>query len=341
MKRIVLLLLGAMTLIILGGAIIGWAWYQNALEPVATERSEAPLVFRVEFGTRLGPVAAELEEQGLIRSALAFTVHARIAKRASDLRAGEYELDPGASSPEILERLTRGQVRTHPVSIPEGLRLTEIADRLADAGLVERDAFLAVANDPAFAAELGIEGDNLEGYLFPETYRLARGLEAHDVATALVGEFMRVWREIEPTATAQGLSMKQVTTLASIIEKETGAPQERPLIAAVFLNRMRRGMRLETDPTVIYGIPDFDGNLRRVHLEDATNPYNTYRIPGLPPGPIASPGEASLRAVIEPADSPYIFFVALGDGSGTHHFSATYREHEAAVDRYQRRGRKR
>ncbi|MGI9430630.1 MAG: endolytic transglycosylase MltG [Myxococcota bacterium] len=325
MKRIILLLLGAMTLIFLGGAIIGGAWYKNSLEPVAEEPAPAPVVFRVASGARLGPVAVELEERGLIRSALAFTAHARIAERASDLRAGEYELDPSASGPEILERLTLGQVRTHAVSIPEGLRLTEIADRLAEAELVDRDAFLEVASDPEFAAELGVEGDDLEGYLFPETYRLARGLEAREVARALVDEFMRVWREIEPTATEQGLSMKQVTTLASIIEKETGAPQERPLIAAVFLNRMRRGMRLETDPTVIYGIPDFDGNLRRVHLEDATNPYNTYRIPGLPPGPIASPGEASLRAVIEPADTPYIFFVARGDGSGTHHFSVTYR----------------
>ena len=132
--------------------------------------------------------------------------------------------------------------------------------------------------------------------------------------------------------------MQEIATLASIVEKETGAAHERPLIAAVFLNRMRRGMRLETDPTVIYGIENFDGNLRRKHLEDESNPYNTYRIRGLPPGPIASPGKEALRAVLDPADSPYIFFVSKNDG--THIFSKTYAEHEANVDRYQRRRRK-
>jgi UPF0755 protein len=200
---------------------------------------------------------------------------------------------------------------------------------------VERAAFLGAALDPEVARRLGVEGDTLEGYLFPETYQLARGLEAEEVAAAFVGEFLARWAELSPLAQAQGRSMKEVVTLASIVEKETGADGERPLIASVFLNRLARGMRLESDPTTIYGIPDFDGNLRRVHLEDEGNPYNTYRIRALPPGPIANPGVDALRAVLEPSESDYLYFVSRNDG--THKFSRTYREHVEAVNRFQRR----
>ena len=332
MKKWALGALAAVLLALWGG----WQSYQAALDPVA-EAGE-PVVFEVAHGATLGPVARALEARGLIRSERAFRLHARRLERAGQLRAGEYALSPSMSAHEILDRLTSGNVRTHTVSIPEGFRLVQIADRLAEAELVDRADFLAVTRDPEVAAALGVEGETLEGYLFPETYRLARGLGAREVAEALVSQYLRVWREIEPAARARGLSMKHVTTLASIVEKETGVPEERPLIAAVFLTRLERGMRLETDPAVIYGIPDFDGNLRRVHLEDDSNPYNTYRIPGLPPGPIACPGEAALRAVVEPAETPYLFFVARGDG--THHFSVTYREHEAAVDRYQQHRRR-
>src|SRR5262249_435660 len=150
----------------------------------------------------------------------------------------------------------------------------------------------------ASASAFGVEGNSLEGYLFPETYELAKGVPAADVARLMVDHFLSVWRTLEPEAQAHGLSMREVVVLASLIERETGAPEERPLIAAVFLNRLGRGMRPETDPAVIYGIADFAGNLRRVHLEDASNPYNTYMHAGLPPGPISNPGEASLRAVV-------------------------------------------
>ena len=154
----------------------------------------------------------------------------------------------------------------------------------------------------------------------------------------MVEQFERVWQEIGPLAADSGLDRHEIVTLASIVEKETGAAEERPVIAAVFLNRLKRGMRLETDPTVIYGIANFDGNLRRIHLEDEGNPYNTYRIRALPPGPIASPGRDALRSVLEPADTPYLYFVSRNDG--THSFSRTYAEHVAAVDRFQRRRRR-
>jgi len=286
----------------------------------------------------MGQVAHALEEQGLIRDARAARWLARFEDLSSKLKVGEYELSRAQSTREILETLAVGRVQTHAVVIPEGLRAVEIAMRLDAAGLADRDAFLEIVTDPAAARERGLDAASLEGYLFPDTYRFARGLPAAAVVDAMVDEFKAVYRELEPLVERQDLSMHELVTLASIVEKETGAPDERPLIAAVFLNRLKRRMRLETDPTVIYGVEDFDGNLRKVHLLDESNPYNTYKIPGLPPGPIASPGRDALEAVLEPADSPYLFFVSRNDG--THVFSKSYAEHERAVDRYQRRRRR-
>jgi UPF0755 protein len=291
--------------------------------------------FVVARGSTMADVARDLEAAGLVRSAAATELWGRLTRAADDLKAGEYELTASWPVEDILERLVRGQVKTHEVVVPEGLRASEIAARLEEAGLVDAEDFLAVVHDASFARALGVEGDSLEGYLFPETYRFQRGLPARQLARTFVEHFLEVWEEIAPLAAERGMSMREVVTLASIVEKETGAAEERPLIAAVFQNRLARGMRLETDPAVIYGIEDFDGNLRRVHLEDASNPYNTYRIRGLPPGPIASPGEDALRAVVQPAETDYLYFVSRNDG--THHFSRTYREHVNAVNRYQRR----
>jgi UPF0755 protein len=234
----------------------------------------------------------------------------------------------------VLERLASGSVMTHRVVLPEGLTMSEVAARFEAVGLVSAPEFLAAARDPTLPVLFGVDGTTLEGYLFPETYELAKGLTAREIVRLMVEQFLQVWRRIEPLAARKALTMREVVVLASLVEKETGARDERPLVAAVFLNRLARGMRLETDPAVIYGIADFDGNLRRAHLEDEGNPYNTYRFVGLPPGPIANPGEASLRAVVEPADAEYLFFVARKDG--THHFSRSYGEHARAVDRYQR-----
>jgi len=314
-------------------------WLRHSLSPIAADPEAAKAIsFEVAPGDSLTGIAQDLERRGLVRNARVTSWFARSRDLASRLKVGEYELSPDQSTPEILDVLARGEVLTHSIALPEGLRATEIADRLAAAGLAERDAFLAIALDPNAAGARGLEGTTLEGYRFPDTYRFARGLPAERVVDAMVEEFRSVYRELEPAARARGLSMLEVVTLASIVEKETGAPQERPLIAAVFLNRLERGMRLETDPTVIYGIPDFDGNLRRIHLEDRSNPYNTYRIKALPPGPIASPGEAALRAILSPADSSFLYFVSRNDG--THVFSRTYAEHKKAVDHYQRRRRR-
>jgi UPF0755 protein len=313
----------------------GAAAFLHLLSPVRADAQ--PVLFEVARGASTGGIAGRLEAAGLVRSAEAFGALARLRRAAGGLRAGEYELSASQSSLEILEILAAGRVKTWEVVLPEGLRVEEIATRLAEPKLVDAAAFVAFARDPASAAALGVEGPDLEGYLFPETYRLPRGLAPREVAAALVAQFLGVWREIAPRAAERGLGMRQVVTLASIVEKETGAPQERPLIAAVFLNRLARGMRLESDPTVIYGIAGFDGNLRRAHLEDDSNRYNTYKIAGLPPGPIASPGAAALRAVVEPAPAPYLFFVSRNDG--THVFSRTFDEHVNHVNRHQKRRR--
>ncbi len=321
-------------------AAAGWLWIQRSLAPVDADGGQARLLsFEVEPGDSLGRVADALEAKGLIRNAKVTRWFAKAENLSSQLKVGEYELSAAQSTQEILEILAAGRVRTHTVVIPEGQRASQIADRLAAAGLADRAAFLEVVFDPETPIRLGVEGSSLEGYLFPDTYRFARGLAPERVAEAMVKEFLRVYRDLGPATGERALSMREFVTLASIVEKETGAANERPLIAAVFLNRLKRGMRLETDPTVIYGIEDFDGNLRRVHLQDDSNPYNTYRIRGLPPGPIASPGQDALQAVREPADTPFLFFVSRNDG--THFFSTTYAEHEAAVDRFQRRRRRR
>jgi UPF0755 protein len=241
----------------------------------------------------------------------------------------------------ILDKLVSGAVKTYAVTLPEGLRLDEIAERLEAAGIVEAQAFLEQARDPELVRELGIEAKTLEGYLYPETYRFPRDAPPRDVVRGMVAQFESRWDVTDEDLASMGLSLHEVVTLGSIVEKETGAPDERPLIAAVFRNRLRRQMRLQSDPTVIYGILEtrghFDGNIRRRDLEQDT-PYNTYTRSGLPPGPIASVSMESLRAVVEPADVPYLYFVSRNDG--THHFSSTLAEHARAVDRYQRRRRR-
>jgi UPF0755 protein len=303
----------------------------RSLGPAARDARE--VVFVVPPGATLGRVARDLEAAGLVRSRLAVEGLGRLRGVADELRAGEYALAASLPPAQILERIVAGRVRTLEVVIPEGLTAAEIAQRLEEAGLADGEAFLAVVRDASLPRALGVEGESLEGYLFPETYQLARGLDPREIARTFVAEFLEAWRPLEAEARARGLSMRETVTLASIVEKETGAAQERPLIASVFHNRLARRMRLESDPTTIYGIPDVDGNLRRADLEDEENPYNTYRIAALPPGPIANPGRAALEAVVRPASSDYLYFVSRNDG--THVFSRSYADHTRAVRRYQ------
>jgi UPF0755 protein len=314
-----------------GGAA---AWLAHGLSP--RDPAGAVKLFVVPRGATLIGVSHELERAELVRSALAFQLLGRYERAAASLHWGEYELSAAMAPREILSLMREGKVKTYAVTLPEGLRAREIAQALAASGVIDAAALDAVLQDPSSAERFGVEGPGLEGYLFPDTYRFPRGLSAAEIVKTLVDRFKRAWEGVAPLAAAQGLTQRQVVTLASIVEKETGLATERPLVASVFRNRLRIGMRLESDPTVIYGIAAFDGNLRRVHLDDTTNPYNTYQIAGLPPGPIASPGEAALRAVVEPAATEYLFFVGRGDGG--HIFSQHYDDHVRAVNQYQRKG---
>jgi UPF0755 protein len=332
-KTILQLLAGLAVCGALAAAAGAWI-FLGRLEPAAPGSRES-VAFRVERGQGVRNVANRLEAAGVIQDADAFVLLARVRGADAAVKAGEYEVSPGWSASDVLDHLVAGRVKTYATVLPEGIRATEIADRLAEAGLADRDAFLQVVGDAEFAHSLGIPADSLEGYLYPETYELPKDLSARDLARILVGQFDAAWKQIEPQAQGLALSKHEIVTLASIVEKETAVPSERPLIAAVFLNRLKRGMRLETDPTVIYGIANFDGNLRRRDLRDESNSYNTYQIPGLPPGPIASPGIDALRAVVSPAETEYLYFVSKNDG--THQFSKTYREHVNAVNRYQKK----
>ncbi|MDH3519185.1 MAG: endolytic transglycosylase MltG [Myxococcales bacterium] len=328
MRRLTMALVA---LLVAGGALTFLAVRQ--LAPVAEEAPE--VLFVVERGDSLARVAQKLEREGLVRNAAVVKWLARLRGLASKLHAGEYRFAASLAPGAMLERIAAGRVATHEVSLPEGFTAAQIGERLAAHGIVDAAAFAAAVQDAELAAQLAVPAAGLEGYLFPETYRLPRGLAASDVARILVEQFQRAWQDLEPEARERGLEMHAVVTLASIVEKETGAPEERPLIASVFANRLARNMRLESDPTVIYGIPDFDGNLQRRDLDDAANPYNTYQIQGLPPGPIANPGIDSLRAVVRPAETDYLYFVSKNDG--THQFSSSYRDHINAVNRFQRR----
>ncbi len=300
---------------------------------------EKDKLFILSAGQGLKQTAAALEQEKLISDALRFTILARLEKQDTRLKAGEYFLSTTMTPREILTQLVEGRVHLYRVTIPEGFNLIQIAKAVANAGLAPEAAFLAATRNRQTASKLGIDADTVEGYLFPDTYYFPSGLDSHTIIATMVKQF-RIAFTPKWVARAEELNMSvhEVVTLASIIEKETGAPEERPLISSVFHNRLKRGMRLETDPTVIYAIPEFDGNLKRRHLETYT-PYNTYKIKGLPPGPIASPGAAAMAAALFPAQTNYLYFVSKRDG--THQFSATIKEHNAAVRKYQLRKRKR
>jgi len=293
---------------------------------------------RIPAGSDLRQIARTLADAGVITSPRAFVLAARIAGMDRRLQPGDYRLDPGMSFPSLLRALLEGRGRIAAVTIPEGWRIEQIADRLAASGVCGRDDFLPATRDRSLLAELAIPGPSAEGFLFPETYALQLPTDAVDVIRAMHRQFEKVWGELTVGAPPRALSALAAVTLASIVERETAVPEERPLVAAVFLNRLRLGMPLQADPTVIYGMDAFDGDIRRRDLT-AANPYNTYVIRGLPPGPIANPGRASLAAVLAPAPVDFLYFVARNDG--THQFSRSLAEHNQAVQRYQLGGGRR
>jgi UPF0755 protein len=298
------------------------------------DKEGANQVFVVKEGSSLKEVAADLEKRGLITNKTLFVLWTRVKGYGKDIRAGEYSMSPAMAPVQLLETLRKGLVILHPVTIPEGFTRDQIADVLAAKGLADKKRFLGLTEDKALLRQYGITGPSLEGYLFPDTYHFSRGTPTLAVLDTMVKRFKQVVGPLMEKTQGPGMTFEQVVTLASIVEKETGRPEERPLIASVFLNRLRLGMRLESDPTVIYGIENFDGDLKKKDLTEKT-PYNTYVIYGLTPGPIANPGIESIKAVVDPARTDYLYFVSRNDGS--HHFSKTLAEHNRAVEIYQKR----
>jgi UPF0755 protein len=290
-------------------------------------------VFVVRDGASLREVAVELERNHLIKNDRLFLLWARLMGYGKDIKAGEYALNAGMPPVKILNILRLGTIIIHPVTIPEGFTSEQIGALLDEKGLVDGTEFISLTRDPGVAKRYGMSGEGLEGYLYPDTYHFSRGLPALSIIDTMVKRFRQMIAPLEARAEEIGMSMKDVVILASIVEKETGVSEERPLIASVFLNRLKKRMRLESDPTVIYGLKDFDGNLRKTDLSDHS-PYNTYIIRGLPPGPIANPGVDSIKAVLYPAQTDYLYFVSKNDGS--HYFSKTLTEHNNAVRIYQK-----
>jgi UPF0755 protein len=291
------------------------------------------VVVEIPAGASLRQTAGLLKARHLIRNATLFEWLARGRGLAQHVQPGEYAISPAMTPRRILDRLVRGEVVLHPVTIPEGLTVAETLARLAAAGFGPEAAYRAELDDPAFQAAHGVPADGVkvpfEGYLFPDTYLLAKGTPPARVLAVMLARLDAAFTpERQRQMAALGWNRHQVLTLASMIEKETGRPEERARVSAVFHNRLERGMRLQADPTVIYATPGFDGDIRHADLV-RDDPYNTYRYGGLPPGPIANPGDAAIEAALFPEADESLYFVARGDG--THVFSTTVEAHNRAV----------
>jgi UPF0755 protein len=312
--------------------ILAAFWLLGAIRYPAAGQDEIVTVY-IPRGTPFTQVVSILDEKGLIRSRLFFRAMGYFYHAPRQIKAGEYEFSRALPQGEILRKLVDGDVKKHTVVIPEGFTVRLIAARLAANGLVDEKEFLRLATDREFLVTLKIPAPSAEGFLFPDTYNFDRTMDASTIMRMMSDRFwVKVTGAMIEKARMQKLGLREWVTLASIIEKETGRRDEMPLVSAVFHNRLRIKMPLQSDPTVIYGIENFDGNLTRRHLE-RQNPYNSYLNRGLPPGPICNPGMDALTAALNPAPVEYFYFVSRNDGS--HQFSATLAEHSRAVRKYQ------
>jgi UPF0755 protein len=289
----------------------------------------------VEIPAALGVlgIARHLAEQGVIRSQAAFVGLAVLRGTARSLKAGEYEVPQGASLLTVLQLLETGRVKPHLLVVPEGFTVRELARQIEAEGIATAADVARVASSPFLAQSLGIEASSVEGYLFPDTYQVTKGTRVEEILGRMVQRFREKAGTADVVARARrrGLSLHQLVTLASIVEKEAALASERPIIARVFLNRLERDMPLQADPTVAYAMAKEGRPPTREDLQ-VDHPFNTYRSRGLPPGPIGSPGRSAIDAVLDPADVPYLYFVAIDDRA--HHFSTTLDEHKQAVARY-------
>ncbi len=330
-KAVIVLLL----LVAAGAGIWGWQLYRRVHTPYRGFTAAEQFV-DIPNGTGALAVGARLTDAGVVADPLTFRAALWLSGRGRDLKAGEYRFDRDLTPLEVIDRLARGDVYKRLITFREGLTIVEMSTVFAERGFGAAADFIAAAQNAALIADLDPDARDLEGYLFPETYALPRGTSAQELVAQMVALFKRLYAEpLRAEAAAAGLTTRQVVTLASLVEKETARAEERPLVAAVYRNRLRIGMGMQADPTVIFALQkagQYDGNLSRADLQ-FDSPYNTYRYSGLPPGPIAAPGLAALEATVRPAAVPHLYFVSRNDG--THVFADTLAEHNRNVQEWQ------
>jgi len=320
-------LIGLAVLII----VVAGAWVVHLLNQPYKGFTDA--VF-VEFarGTSTRSIATVLADRGVIERRWVFLA-ARALRRGANLQAGEYKFDKPASPLEILGRLACGDIYYMELLVPEGFNIYDIAAAVGKLGTMRPETFLAAARDPAMIGDLDPNAPTLEGYLFPNKYRIHRQTTAQQICRMMTDEFRAQWKALRTPA-----NVHDTVTLAAMVEREARLPEERPIVASVFHNRLRIGMKLDCDPTTVYAAlleNRYRGTIYRSDLGNRS-PWNTYQHPGLPPGPIANPGLGTIKAVLAPADTDYLYFVAKADGSGGHNFSESLVQHDAAVAKYQR-----
>lgn len=332
MKRAVLAIVVLLLVFIAGGAV----WLLVGSERPYKGYDGAEQFVEVPPGAGPAAIGRRLREAGVVRDEYSFRVGLWRSGQARRLQAGEYRFDRPMSAREVIDKLARGDVFLRPITFPEGLTIPQMAQIYARESGGSANDFAHAAQNAALIRNLDPAARDLEGYLFPNTYSLPRKTTPAQLVERMVTAFRDVLTdELVNRAAARGFSVRQLVTLASLVEKETAKPEERPIVAAVYVNRLKIGMGMQCDPTVIYALERagrYTGNLTREDLK-FDSPYNTYRYAGLPPGPIAAPGRASLEAAAAPADVPYIYFVSRNDGS--HVFATTLDEHNRNVFEYQ------
>ncbi len=335
MRRLLTFAAIVLVLCAVAGAIAGNVAWQR-LHDVYKGYDGSEQFVEIPTGAGTAEIRRRLIDAKVVRDEISFRAAVWWTGSARRLQAGEYRFDRPMSAVDVVEKLARGEVHTRRLTFPEGLTITEMAALYEARGFGTARDFTASAANASLVADLDPKASDLEGYLFPETYALPKNTAAARLVAQMVDRFRAVYTEdLRAKAREQGLTTREVVTLASLVEKETGKPDERPVVAAVYRNRMKIGMGMQADPTVVYALQKagkYDGNIRRTDL-DFDSPYNTYRHAGLPPGPIAAPGRQALEAAVAPADVPYLYFVSRNDGS--HVFAATLAEHNANVHEYQ------
>ena len=328
-------LLKIILILVLVLGFVGTEVYMFRSSPSAVQDEEK--IIYVRPNSSLKEICRHLQDKKIIANATYFNFYVRWKGVATKIKSGELRFYTNSKPKEVLNILIKGHPVLYPLTVPEGFNIYQVADRLSEVELVDKKKFLDACFDKEFIESLGIGGASVEGYLFPDTYAFSKYLGEKLIIKRMVNRFAEVFTpELEKKAKQLQLSKKEVIVLASIVEKETGAAFERPLIASVFHNRLKKGMKIQSDPTVIYGMWErYKGNLTKADLQERTV-YNTYTIYGLPVGPIANPGRDSIKAVLFPAKTDYLYFVAKNDESGTHIFSRNLKEHNAAVNKHQK-----